>query len=375
MTADQILALTRNREPDFVQIVRVLRGEVPERPTLFEFFLNGPLYELLAGEPRPQPESESIGRQPRAASASATRADKERLTFLSDLGRWYGLAQRNAGYDFVNIGPGDLFPEMRFRATAHESQASHSLNEGAVIADREDMDRFPWPEPPADAMDRVEAASERIPTGMKLMLWSPNGVLENLVDLLGYDQLCFALADDRDFVRAMSDRIGSTLLSLYRAVAAHPMVGALIANDDWGFKTQTMISPDDLREFVFPWYEQICSVAREHNKPILLHSCGQLENVMDDVIDGMGFNGKHSWEDVIFPVEQAYDRWGDRVAILGGIDVDFLCTARQEEIAARCRSMVERVSVRGAYALGSGNSIPEYIPMESYFTMIGQSLE
>lgn len=41
---------------------------------------------------------------------------------------------------------------------------------------------------------------------------------------------------------------------------------------------------------------------------------------MDDVIE-MGFSGKHSYEDAILPVENAYEKWHDQIAILGGIEM------------------------------------------------------
>ena len=40
---------------------------------------------------------------------------------------------------------------------------------------------------------------------------------------------------------------------------------------------------------------------------------------MDDLIDGLGYDGKHSFEDSIIPVEEAYERWGSRIAILGAL--------------------------------------------------------
>ena len=42
-----------NRPPDFEQFLKVLRNEVPERPVLYELYLNGELYERLAGRPAP----------------------------------------------------------------------------------------------------------------------------------------------------------------------------------------------------------------------------------------------------------------------------------------------------------------------------------
>ena len=68
-------------------------------------------------------------------------------------------------------------------------------------------------------------------------------------------------------------------------------------------------------------------------------------------------------------MQQAYEKWGSRIAILGGIDVDFLCRAPLSAIRQRSRALLEQTACRG-YALGSGNSIPEYVPDENYFAMI-----
>ena len=48
---DSVKAITRKREPDFENLLQVLRQEVPTRPTLYEFFLNGPLEEALVDDP------------------------------------------------------------------------------------------------------------------------------------------------------------------------------------------------------------------------------------------------------------------------------------------------------------------------------------
>ena len=58
------------------------------------------------------------------------------------------------------------------------------------------------------------------------------------------------------------------------------------------------------------------------------------------------------------------------MAVLGGIDVNYLITASEYEITARCKKMLDRASSRGGYALGSGNSIPDYVPDEKYFALL-----
>jgi uroporphyrinogen decarboxylase len=122
------------------------------------------------------------------------------------------------------------------------------------------------------------------------------------------------------------------LVRYYQKVCQYDSVGACIANDDWGFKTHTMFSPKDLRRYIFPWYKKIVEVVHAAGKPIFLHSCGYFEQIIEDIIEDMKFDGRHSNEDNIVPVEEAYERYHNRIAILGGIDVDFICRSSPEDI-------------------------------------------
>jgi uroporphyrinogen decarboxylase len=106
-----------------------------------------------------------------------------------------------------------------------------------------------------------------------------------------------------------------------------------------------------------------------------MHSCGNLKTLMDDIIDDIRYDGKHSYEDTILPVEEAYELYGRRIAILGGIDVDFVIRSEPEVVYRRSKVMLERSAERGGYALGTGNSVPEYVPPEHYFAMIAAAIE
>lgn len=287
------------RPPDFENLVRVLRREKPKRPTLFEFFLNGRLYKKLAG---------------------AAWTDEPSLVAQ---GRMLIHAFGNAGYDYATVPGASWYFPMGER----HREKSFSVNEGAVITDRASFDAYPWPDPDAADYSSLDDLAADLPRGMKLIVSGPMGVLENVMHLVGHDNLCYMIADDPLLADDIFEAVGSRLVRHYERAAKHDSVGACISNDDWGFKTQTMLSPAHLRYFVFPWHKQIVEVIHAAGKPAILHSCGQLEAVMDDVIDEMRFDGKHSFEDAICPVEEAYRRWGNRIAILGGIDLGFVCTA------------------------------------------------
>jgi uroporphyrinogen decarboxylase len=93
---------------------------------------------------------------------------------------------------------------------------------------------------------------------------------------------------------------------------------------------------------------------------------------MDDLIDDVKIDAKHSFEDKILPVTEAKRRYGDRIAILGGVDMNFLCTANPEAIRRYVRKVIEICAPGGGYALGTGNSVANYIPFENYLAMLDE---
>ena len=333
------------REPNFENMKKVLKRQVPERPVLYEFTLNMPFYERLTGEALP-------------AGADTMQVQKKMIE---------GYAA--AGYDFAPIAAsGFHFLPDDFGGHAHI--ASRSLNEKCVFTDSESYAKYTWNEPKDYEDGRVEKAAKFLPDGMKLMVKGPGGVMENMIDLIGFDNLCYMLYDEPELVEEVADQIGKRLYQYYEPIIQNEAVGFLCMNDDWGFNTQTFLAPKDMRKYIFPWNKKIVELAHKYDKPIMLHSCGYFADVIDDICDDMKFDARHSYEDNIMPVEEAYEKYHDRIAILGGIDVNFICQETPEVIYRRSREMLERTADRGGYALGSGNSIPAYIPVDGYMAMI-----
>jgi len=341
---ENILKITKERKPDFNNLLAVLNKKAPSRPTLFEFFLN---YEL---------EKRIV----ETAEQKESQYDYYRQVIMSCRYAGYDYAQMQASY-------------FGFKTNEIHVKASVSANDGSIIHDRESFEAYEWINP-RDVYDgRLEEMEKFLPDGMKLIIASNGGVLENVIKLIGFDNLCYMLADDSELFKMIVDKVGQSLFDYYEQIVGHDCVGAIISNDDWGFNTQTMMSPNDMRKYIFPWHKKIVALAHNAGKPAILHSCGNLETVYDDIINDMKFDGKHSYEDNIQPVEEAYDMLKGRIAVLGGIDMDFVCRKPQNEIFDRCTAMIKRTNCEG-YALGTGNSIPAYLPDENYFAMISSVL-
>jgi uroporphyrinogen decarboxylase len=199
-----------------------------------------------------------------------------------------------------------------------------------------------------------------------------NGVLEISEDLVGYEYLCYMMVDDPELFADLYRKIGDLMLNLWTTfLQRYTGVYAICRfGDDLGFKTSTLIAPRTIREHIIPQYRRVVEAVHRAGRPFLWHSCGNIFTIMDDVI-AIGINAKHSNEDVIAPFDEWIARYSDRIGLLGGIDVDILCQKSPEDIVSIVseRGRRFRAQARG-YALGSGNSIPDYVPVEGYLAMI-----
>ena len=335
------MAPKTERHPDFSQLQRVLNKQAPDRPVLFEFILGDGIKSYLTdGE---------------------YRADTPELEAY-----WTMKAFEMGGYDHSPV----VLRGMEFpRGELDEHHATKSLNEGTLIHDHASFSDYSWPDVNNVDFSLLDRLADAMHPGMKLIPFSHDGILENTIAVVGYEALCLMLYDDPTLLGKVFHEVGKRIHQYFVACLEHDHVGALLLNDDWGFKSQPMVPPSVLREHVFPWYAMIAEAAHRRGKHVILHSCGHLESVFDDFLHVLKLDGKHSFEDNIFPVEDAYEHFKHKLAVIGGLDIDFLCRATPDEVYDRARAMLTRSEKTGGYALGSGNSVPDYIPLENYLAM------
>ena len=139
-----------------------------------------------------------------------------------------------------------------------------------------------------------------------------------------------------------------------------------------GFRTGLLIAPADMRELVLSGHRRMAARTHEAGRLYFLHSCGQLSDIREDLIEDVRIDAKHSFEDTIESVADAKRTYGNRLSLLGGIDVDFLCRSPEPEIRRRVRSTLDVCMPGGGYCLGTGNTVANYVPLDNYLAMLDE---
>jgi uroporphyrinogen decarboxylase len=361
------------RQPNFDNLRRTILRQGPPGPVPFiELLADLGVVEAVLGERFPI----DLRRYLDEAFVNVSADELQELMKTADMyvRFWYEM-----GYDHVPV-PTDLVFHRHLIPLADTAALPDWVGGERYWQDETtgpiqswaDFEAYPWPK--AEELHHValQYVNAILPEGMKICVQLP-AIFENAMYLMGLQSLCYALRDQPDLVEAICQRLGQLVTAVATQVVAWDNVGIVIQGDDMGFHSGTLVSPDVLRRYILPHHKKIAEAVHGAGKLFVLHSCGNVYTLMDDFIDYVGVDAKHSFEDNILPVEEAYRRWGDRVAILGGVDMDLLGRGTEEQVRARIREILEVCGTKGSgYCLGTGNSVANYIPVQNYLAMLDE---
>jgi len=353
------MMLEKKVEPDFDAFRELIcRRKEAARVHYIELFLDGEVQKAVASKFNLPGEIDSPDLETRM---------KARLAI-----------HRFLGYDMIRAYPQAYQWSLKristLDTTADEKNRGQRLWQDehlGPITSWKDFEEYPWPDPEKADFSEFDWCEKNLPDNMAFYALTAH-ILEYTTWLMGYEGLSLTLFDQPDLVQAVIDRVGENQLSLTRRMVSYKKLGVVWGSDDMGFKTGCMISPRILIEKFLPWHQRCAELAHRYGKLYFLHSCGKLDDIMEVLIAQVKIDARHSWEDAIMPVTEAKKRWGQRIGILGGIDVSFLCQASPQQVRCRVRETLNVCLKGGGYCLGTGNSVANYIPLENYLTMLDE---
>jgi uroporphyrinogen decarboxylase len=244
----------------------------------------------------------------------------------------------------------------------------------ALIGSMDDLETYPWDEKKAEYIrcfkDYFDALSRALPDGMKAVGGVGSGMFETMQDFVPFQELVFLQADEPEVYGALWKRIGDLEFTLWQWVLENYAGTFAVCRfgDDLGFRSSTLIQPEEIRRHIIPQYKRIIDLVHSYNKPFLLHSCGKIYDVMDDLIEA-GIDAKHSNEDAIDPFEVWVDRYGDRIGNFGGVEMNIMTLGTPDEVKAYVRELLPKIEGRGGIAIGTGNQISSYTEPANFIAM------
>ena len=350
---------TSSVTPDWEEFVRTIcRQGTPRRVHPIELFLDGEVKDTLCARYH---LDENLDR------ADPFSHEKREIAI-----------QRYLGYDYVVCSLEGL--DMSYNKHTINDTAGLKRQAGRNFMDEHrgpitswnEFQAYPWPDPSKATSRRLDWYQKNLPEDMCIIGGLIAHFAENLSWLVGYETLCIALYEQPDLVQAISDRTLEIDRVVLSRLLEYDRVRLIWGSDDMGFRSGTLLNPRHMRAFVLPGHKALAGMAHAAGRPYLLHSCGNLRPIMSDLIEDVRIDAKHSFEDTIEDICEDKKIYGDRLTLLGGIDMDFLCRSNLSEVRTRVRKTLDVCQPGGGYCLGTGNSVANYVPVENYLAMLDE---
>lgn len=280
-----------------------------------------------------------------------------------------------AGYDYIKLQPKADFNPLKIGLDNNVSYNDDgtifrkwaSENNG-VINSFDDYEKYKFPAPVDFDYTNFENVKSLLPEGMGVVA-QYGDIFTMTWEMMGFESFSIALFENEELVNALNNQLGNLVLSMFEHFVQLDGVNAIWYSDDIAYTNSLLVSPDVLDKYFFPWLKKIGDLAKRYNKPLIYHSDGILYDVMDRIID-CGVDSLHPIEPKAMNIADVKQRYGDKLCLIGNIDVDLLARGTVDEIRKNVIKNIQEAGYNGGYCVGSGNSIPEYVKLENYIAMI-----
>ena len=239
---------------------------------------------------------------------------------------------------------------------------------GHPLADPAALERFRPPDPAkSPLLDAVRHVRRRMPERALVMV-SRNDFAAAWF-LCGMDMLLISLIDSPPLVDRLMEMVSGYYTRLF-ALAVEAGVDVVFLTDDYAYKSGTLMGRERFSRFILPWLQRGVSAVQEAGGLCVKHTDGDITEIIDLVvgtgIDGLGPLEPAAGNDLV----EIQKQWGDRVALVGNIDVDLLSRGSAAQVSETTRSLVRALSARGGHLLSSGNTITSSVDPENFRAMI-----
>ena len=324
-----------NPQPAIKQFVDVITGRT--KPTKIH------IVELFADQEVMQWITEEIFEKKWVPIPSnPVNIDQMKEHLLCEIQYWYRM-----GYDYILVTGGVDFGNLTLRSDDSSEDMNMSTRQWAnmstgLISSWQDFEATDWPVVTDKDVWMYQFVADNLPEGMGIFACPTSGFLEIPMEyLIGYETMSMMSFDNPDLLEAVFTKVRNAIMDVYRKVVGIDKVAGFFQGDDMGYKTGLLMSPEFLKQYSLPGHKEAADLAHSKGKLYMLHSCGLLEKIMDYLIDEVKIDAKHSYEDAIIPVESFYQKYSERIAVLGGVDVDLLGRASEEQVCQRISQSIE----------------------------------
>jgi len=226
---------------------------------------------------------------------------------------------------------------------------------------------FPNPNNP-DIYQGLNSFIQKNPTRFRIVNIG-HALFERAWSLRGMVPLMMDMVDDPKYVEELMDNIVDYQLGLIKNLANYD-VDAIMFGDDWGQQKSLLFSPKMWRRFIKPRLKVLFAAVKNSQKSIFLHSCGQVQSLIPDLIE-IGLDVFNPFQPDVMDIYEIKKEFGNDLTFYGGVSVQSLLPfGTPEEIKKTVKKLNKLIGQDGGYIIAPSHDIPGDVPLNNILALI-----
>jgi uroporphyrinogen decarboxylase len=244
------------------------------------------------------------------------------------------------------------------------------------------VEHYPLPEPSLAGYQFPDPRDDRyfadIPDKIRMygdrfrMFQIGFSLYERAWTLRGMEPLMMDFYDNPGFVRELLHDIADFNIAQIRRALEYD-IDAVHFGDDWGQQSGLQMGPALWREFLYPELKRMYGVVRAAGKFVSIHSCGDVDELFDDLI-GIGLNCFNPFQPEVMDVHALVPRYRGRLAFHGGLSTQrVLPYGTPEDVRRESRALLQ-LGREGGYIFAPAHSVEGDVPLDNMFAFIEEAM-
>jgi len=184
----------------------------------------------------------------------------------------------------------------------------------------------------------------------------------------GMEHLMMDFYDNPQFVHNLLNAIGDYNVAQVEKALEYD-IDAVYFGDDWGQQKGLQMGPRLWKKFIKPVLKRMYSAVRDAGKYVFIHSCGDVDELFDDLID-LGLNCFNPFQPEVMDVYALLDQYRRRLTFHGGLSTQqTLPYGSVDDVRAEVQRLMD-AGRPGNYILSPAHAVEGDVALENMLAFI-----